>query len=60
MPLTPIGCRPQEFIVAKDKLLEINKKVQEELDEFDDMLAKIDVVRGLISSITDFLNIIPS
>lgn len=49
----------QQFIDANNKLLEVNKKVQEELDELGDMQAKIDAVRSLIGSITEFLNIFP-
>jgi len=49
----------QEFIDASDSLIEVNKHVQQALEDLDEMKAKIDAVKGLISAITDFLKIFP-
>lgn len=49
----------QVFINARDKLIGINQDVQTALDELDEMQAKIDAVKGLISAVTDFLGIFP-
>lgn len=49
----------QVFIDAKKSLLEVNRKVQKALDDLDDMKARIDAFKGLISAVTDFLKIIP-
>lgn len=48
------------FINANRELLAVNGRVQEALDELDDMVAKIDAIRGLLTAITSFLAMIPT
>jgi len=49
----------QVFINANRDLLAVNRTVQEALDELDDMKAKIDAIKVLLTAITAFLAMIP-